>query len=369
MLKEQPPEKKPAVDMSFPGKIAIVSDSLVTNEDSFHSAEQLVAKYNSDKIIHVTWPENFIAEQDKMIGILSDLALDKEIRVLIINQDIPGTNVAVDNLKKTRDDIFIIYCILHEKAADIATRANLLLAQNESGVGAEIVKQAKKQGAKVFVHYSFPRHMSIPLIINRYEMIRKTCAAEGLLFVDATTPDPVKEAGLSEALQFIIEDVPKHVAKYGDDTAFFATNCRLQAPLIKAVIDNHAIFPQPCCPSPFHGFPEALGIKNDRMWTDINNFIGEASRLAAEKNMTDRLSTWPVSASLMFVNAGAEYAIKWLKGTVPKDRIDVRTLANCMNGYVKEVVGEGIEIDITSYSDNGIIYDNIKTLLMSYLDF
>jgi len=359
-----------AVDTElFPGKIAIVTDSPSINDDNFHSSDHLVEKYGDEKIIHVTWPEDFLAHQDKMIDTGSVLAADSEIEVLIINQALPGTNAAVDKFKETRDDVFIIHCTIHEAVEKATARANLIFQPNELDMGPAMVRQAKKQGAKVFVHYSFDRHMSQRILFGRYSLIKEACAAEGIELVTSTAIDPASEAGVAGARQFILEDVPKLVAKYGEDTAFFCTNCTLQVPLIKAVVDSHAIFPQPCCPSPFHGFPEALGIETGGAHSDLNYIINEASRIAAEKNMTDRLSTWPVSASMMFTNASAEYAIKWIKGLVPKTGIDDRVLENCMNAYVKEVVGEGVEVEMVSCIENGITYDNFKQILMGYLDF
>ena len=357
------------IDQPFPGKIAIITNHISLNVDDFYAAEHLVAKYGKDKIIHVTWPEDFFAEQNKMIDTASALAEDREINVLIINQALPGTNAAVDKFKETRDDVFIIYCTIHDSAKDAASRASLLMEINELDMGLAMVRQAKKQGAKVFVHYSFPRHMSQLILSNRFKLIQETCAAEGMLLVNSTVPDPVMETGIAGARQFILDDVPRLVARYGEDTAFFCTNCFLQASLIKAVVDCHAIYPQPCCPSPFHGFPEALGIETDSGHPDLNHVIGEACRIAAEKNMTDRLSTWPVSASMMFTSAGAEYAIKWINGLVPKMDIDSRVLEDCMSAYVKEVVGEHVKVEMVSYTENGVTYDNFKLLLMSYLDF
>ena len=355
-------------DLFFPGKIAVITSPASVSYDVFHSADRLIAKYGAGKIVKATWPENFIAGKNKMIETFAALAEDREIRAFIINHAVPGTAAAVDKLKEIRDDTFIVYCMIYEPVYETAMRANLIFEPNELTMGSAMVKQAKKQGAKTFVHYSFPRHLSLVTILGRRDMIRKTCSEEGIQFVDAAAPDPVGEAGIASARQFILEDVPKLAARYGEDTAFFNTSCQMQVPLIKSVVDCHAIYPQPCCPSPFHGFPEALGIKTDDGFADLNHVIGEACRIAEEKNMTDRLSTWPVSASMMFANAGAEYAIKWINGQAPKTGIDEIALKDCMSAYVKEVVGEGVEVEMTSYSENGITYDNFKLLLMSYLD-
>ena len=359
----------------FHGKIAVITSPIAASEDDFRSAEQLVAKYGPEKVIHVVWPVNFLADKGQVMSIVSNLAADKEIKTIIFNQAIDGTNAAVDKLKETRDDVFIAYCLAHEAADEVVKRANLILAINDAGMGIAMVEQVRKQGAKVFVHYSFPRHMSIPHLKKRRDLIQQECQKMGIQLVDVTVPDPAGESGFARAKQFIlaqqfiINDVNKLVAKYGDDTAFYCTNCSLQAPLIKAVVECHAIYPQSCCPSPFHGFPEALGIETNSGQVDLSHVISGVSRIAAEKNMTDRLSTWPVSAHTMFTNVGAEYAIKWINGYVPKNEINDSALEDCMNAYVKEVVGEGVEVTMESYQENGATWDNYKMLLMSYLDF
>jgi hypothetical protein len=254
---------------AFPGKIAVIIGDVSVNKDEFNSAEQLVAKKKKKKIIHVKeqveFPDgDFAGIEKQYIDTANALAADREIRALILNQAYPGSNAAVDLLKETRDDVFVVYCGPHEPILEVVKRANLILGLNELKMGRAMTEQAKKQGAKVFVHYSFPRHMAISFLIDRRDLIRETCKALDIKFVDATAPDPRGETGVTAARQFILEDVPKLAAMYGEDIAFFCTNCALQIPLIKAVVDCHASYPQPCCPSLFHGFPKRSALKRKK---------------------------------------------------------------------------------------------------------
>jgi len=350
---------------AFPGKIAVITNTVSQNEEEFRSAEQLVEKYGANKIVFVTWPDNFMAEQEQMVTTVARLAADKDIKALIINQAVPGTNAAVDKLKETRDDVFVVYCSPQENPPDVSVRANLTLMPDELGMGPVMVRQAKSQGAKNFVHYSFPRHMSQVLLSGRRDLIRQTCVEEGIQFVDATAPDPTSDAGVTGAQQFILEDVPKMVTRYGDDTAFFSTNCAMQIPLIKAVVDNHAIYPQPCCPSPFHGFPSALGIEARGL--DIKYMVDETRKIAADADMLGRLSTWPIPGSMMYTVAGAEYAIRWIKGEVPQTGIDNDALRECMSDYIKEISGDDLDVEMIAYAEGDQVYDNFKLLLVDYL--
>jgi hypothetical protein len=354
---------------AFPGKIAIVSSDVSQNEEEFRAAEQVQKKYGADKVTIVTWPANFMAEQEQMVTIVQRLAADKDLKALIINQAVPGTNPAVDKLLETRKDIFIVYATPQENPPDVARRANLILMPDELAMGPSMVKQAQNLGAKVFVHYSFPRHMSQPLLSGRRDLIRQNCASMGLQFVDATSPDPTSDAGVTGSQQFILEDVPRLIARYGKDTAFFSTNCSQQIPLIKAVVDAGGIYPQPCCPSPYHGFPSALGIGSGEGLPDINWMIAETRKILASKNEIGRVSTWPVPASMTWTNTGAEYAIKWIKGEVPKTGIDNKALADVMAAYIKEFTGSAVDATITAYDEGGQKFDNFKMILIGYLTY
>ena len=195
--------------------------------------------------------------------------------------------------------------------------------------------------------------------------MKKKCAEIGLKFVDATAPDPTGDSGLPGAQQFILEDVPKMVAKYGKDTAFFSTNCAMQIPLIKAVVDAKAIYPQPCCPSPYHGFPTALGIKsNAEKQGNLEYVIAETKRILKEKGCSGRLSTWPVPVAMMATVASTEYAMKVIDGKVPFDKLNVAVLEKDMANYAK------VKVSTTPYIDEaGKKYPTYLFVLMDFLTY
>lgn len=343
-------------------KVAIITNTLSQNEEEYRSAQEMVEKY-PDRVIHELWPDNFMTEQEQMVSIVAKIASNQDIKALIVNQAVPGTNAAVDKLLETRDDMLIIYCTPGENNVDVANRASIVLQPDELSMGDTIPAQAQKLGAKTLVHYSFPRHMSYPLLSARRELMKEKCKEIGLEFVDATAPDPTGDAGVPGSQQFILEDVPKKVNKYGKDTAFFSTNCSMQVPLIAAVVDTGAIYPQPCCPSPFHGFPAALGLElTDEQKGDINYVVGATREKLEEKNVLGRFSTWPVPVSMMFTIAGTEYAIKWMDGET-NGKCDTVVLNKCMSDYA------GVNINYTNYEENGKSFDNYFLVLMDFLTY
>lgn len=353
---------------AFEGKIAVVTNTVSQNEEEFRSAEQLMAKYGPEKIIHRTWPDNFMNEQEQMITTVQGLAADPEIKILILNQAVPGCNPAIDKVLETRKDMFVVYCTPQENPPDVAQRANLTVIPNELAMGPAMVQQAVSMGAKTFVHYSFPRHMSQPLLSGRRELMKEECKKLNIQFVDATAPDPTSDVGLPGAQQFILEDVPKMVAAYGKDTAFFSTNCAMQVPLITKVVDTQAIYPQPCCPSPYHGFPAALGIETGET-VSIEYVIEETTKALEAKGVLGRLSTWPVPAAMMMTGASAEYGILWLNGDVPKEGIDLDALSKCMADYIIEKTGNTLDVQLSTYNEGGQAFDNFVFCFMDYLTY
>jgi hypothetical protein len=201
--------------------------------------------------------------------------------------------------------------------------------------------QAQKMGAKTFVHLSFPRHMSYAIISARYGILKEECAKLGIEFITYTVPDPTGDIGMAGMQRVMLEELPKLVKQYGEDTAFFCTNCGLQIPLIKAVVENGAIFVQPCCPSPFHGFPTALGfISEGQSVFDVAGtqdtvgvIVARTTEKLREKNMLGRVSTWPVPVAMMNTVGATAYAVKWINGEVSKEGIDYAVLEQCMADY------------------------------------
>ena len=354
----------------FPGKIAIVTDATNQSAEETYAAMQMIDKYGADKILHYTWPDNFMEGQAQMNDTMAEIAANRDVKAVLINQAVFGTNRAVDRLRGIRKDIFVVYCQPTDNVQDVAARADLVLLQNHMDAGPAIAAQAKAQGAKVLVHYSFPRHMSMHLLAYRRDRMRETFEESGLKFVDAMAPDPTSNVGLAGAQHFILEDVPKKIAEYGTDTAFYSTNCGMQAPLIRAVVDNRGIYPQPCCPTPFHGFPEALGIEISdgyEGYKDLSYVISETKRTTAERGLTGRLSTWPVPVASLFTQAATEYIVKWLNSEVPDVDIDKAQLLKACEDYVQTATGIAGSVDLRQYHENGITYNNVYTLLLGYL--
>lgn len=338
-------------------KIGVMTGTVSQGEEEYRAAEKVAQKYG-DMIVFQTYPDNFMQEQETTIANMMSIASDPEVKAIVMVQAVPGACAAIDKVKEMRPDMLIIAGVPGEDPAQIASRADIVLAADELQMGETIIKQAQRMGAKTFVHYSFPRHMSYELLSQRRELFKKTCSELGMEFVDATAPDPLSEAGVPGAQQFILEDVPRKIAEYGKETAFFSTNCSMQEPLIKATLEHGAIFPQQCCPSPYHGYPGALGIEipEDKKG-DVAYVTEQIKEKIAEKGGTGRFSTWPVPVNMMFVEGAVEYARGYCDGQI--SGVDKDALRKIFSDIA------GMEIKMSTLQG----YDNYFLVISDYITF
>lgn len=351
----------PAADENW--KIGIMTGTVVQNEEEYRAAQNVVKKYGEEHVITMTYPPKFMDEQETTIANVVSMASDPDVKAIVICQAVPGTGAAIDKAREVRDDILFVVGTPGEDPKLIASKADVIFQMDEISMGTTIPEQAKKQGAKKLVHYSFPRHMSYPLLSARRDIMKEHCGKIGLEFIDATAPDPTGDAGTSGAQQFILEDVPRMIAKHGKDTAFFSTNCSMQVPLIKSVLDGGAIYPQPCCPSPYHGFPSALSIEiPEEKKGDIDYVVEEITAKIAAKGGTGRFSTWPVPVAMMFTEAGADYAKAYIDGET-NGKVDIDVIKAKFADYA------GVEVEVNILDEGGNKLDNYFTVLLDYLNF
>ncbi len=348
------------VDLGF--KIGVVTGTVSQGEEEYRAAEAVKLKYG-DQVILQTYPDKFMDEQETTISNILSIANDPLVKAIVICQAVPGTSAAIDKVREIRDDILIIAAVPGEAPDTISPKADVVLQGDELGMGVSIVAQAAKMGAKTFVHYSFPRHMSYPLLAARRDIFKSECEAKGIAFVDATAPDPTGDAGVPGAQQFVLEDIPRKIEQYGVDTNFFSTNCAMQEPLIKAALEGGAIVAQQCCPSPYHGYPGALGIEiPEAEQGNIAYIVEQISAKVAEKGGTGRFATWPVPINMMFVESGVEYGIAWAQG---------KTEGKLDKAYMEKLFSEfaNTEVKLTTLEEGGTSYDNFLLLLSDYISF
>lgn len=345
-------------------KIAVLTGTVSQGEEEFRAAEKAVETYGADHVITATYPDNFMSEMETTVSTLVSFASDPDVKAIVMCQAVPGAKAGFDKIREMgRDDILLIAGTPQEDPDVIAAASDIVMYADEVAQGDTIMETCDKWGIDVLIHYSFPRHMAMELIAGRHELLQKNADALGIELVDVTAPDPTAEAGLSASQQFILEDVPQQLKKYeGKKVAFFTTNCGMQPSLQAACLDEpNAYYTQPCCPSPYHGFPATLGLEL-AVGGDDEEALHQIALKLQEHDAVGRYSTWASPVAMTVIEIGCEYAKGYIDGTITS-RNDGAKLAEMFNEKI-----EGAKVG--NYTDvKGNTLDNYYTILLAPVDF
>ncbi len=330
-------------------KIGVMTGTVSQSEDEYRAAEMLRSKYG-DMIKHVTYPDNFMQEQETTIAQILGMASDKDVKAIVICHAVPGAVAAARKVREIRPDIIFVFGAPQEDPAIVNVTADLSFMPDDEARGVTIPRLAKELGAKKFLFYSFPRHMSIELLAKQRDATKAECAKLGMEFIFVAAPDPMGEGGIPASQQFILEDVPRQVERHGKDVAFYSTNCAMQEPLINAVLDAGAIFPEQCCPSPTHGYPGAIGLEiTDAIQGNMPGILREINRIIVSRGGAGRFATWPVPIMWLILESGVEIARDVIEGKI--DLADMNAVKAKMSSIA------GVDVNMKKYyEDKGNFY-------------
>ena len=330
--------------------IGIVTGTVSQAEDNLRGAERMIQEYgdtaNGGMITHVTYPDNFMSETETTISQIAGLADDPKMKVIIMNESVPGTAAGFRRVREKRPDIILIAGEPHEDPNVITEVADLAVTSDQMARGYLIPYAAKELGAKTFVHISFPRHMSYELLGRRRAIMEVACNDLGIKFVFETAPDPTSDVGVAGAQQFILEQVPGWLEKYGNDTAFFCTNNAHTEPLLKRIAELGGYFIEADLPSPLMGYPGALGVdlsqeKGD--WPAIMKKM-EAAVIAAGGG--GRMGTWAYSYGFTQSAGLAEFGKRIVEGSAKIDSL--KDMVACYDKFTP-----GAKWNASNYVDAG----------------
>ena len=278
-------------------KIGIVTPTLSTSEDEFRAGAEMVEKY-PDMVKHITLPENFNAELETGISQILSLADDPDMKAIIVNSGQSGLLPAFEKIKEKRSDILTIATMMDEPEL-MAKYIDLNFSTDWERRGVTIPTKAKEMGAKTFIHYSFPTHLAKEAVAARKEAMEKTCKELGLEFVEIITPDPQTGDGPAAMQQFLREDIPRQIGKYGADTNIFGSNCPMYDVILDEALKLKFTVAEQCCPTPTQAYPTVMNLEIEAEdlgnYDKINAMITEK---AAEAEMTGRLSGWAMPSQI-----------------------------------------------------------------------
>ena len=344
--------------------IGIVTGTVSQSEDDLRGAELMIARYGDTSkggmITHLTYPDNFTSEAETTISQIAGLADDPLMKVIVVNQAIPGTTEGFRKVREKRPDILLFAGQPHEDPAIITDASDLAIMVDNISRGYLIPLGAKKLGSKTFVHVSFPRHMSMEVLGRRRVIMEEACKDLGIKFVFETAPDPIGDVGVAGAQQYILESMPTWIEKYGKDASFFATNDAHVEPMLRQIVKYGGIFVEASLPSPVMGYPGALGIDLSKEKGDWPAILKKVEDVIVAAGGKDRLGTWAYSYGYTNSAALAEFGKRIVEGKAKVD--SMKDLIDCYNEFTP-----GAGWNASYYTDAGTGIRNRK-MVMVYQD-
>lgn len=338
--------------------IGVATLTVSQAEDTYRGAENLIALYGNvadgGMIRHVTMPDSFMSEMETTISQIVGLADDPLVKVVVVDDAIPGTTEAFRRIKESRPDVICLAGEPQEDPGVIGAVADLAIYVDNVARGYLIINTAKQLGAEKFVHISFPRHMGYELLARRRAIMEEACRDLGMEFIFETAPDPTSDVGIPGAQQFILEKVPAWVDQYGRNTAFFATNDAQTEPLLVQVAKTGALFVEPDLPSPLMGYPGAFGIDLKNEAGDWPAILKKVEESVVEAGGSGRMGTWAFSYGWSTTCALAEYGKNIVEGSAT-----LGNLEDLWTAYSKFTPGANWNGSIYADPNSGATMDNL----------
>ncbi|MDR0617023.1 MAG: DUF3798 domain-containing protein [Synergistaceae bacterium] len=338
--------------------IGVATLTVSQAEDTYRGAENLIKLYGNvadgGMIRHVTMPDSFMSEMETTISQIVGLADDPLVKVVVVDDAIPGTTEAFRRIKESRPDVICLAGEPQEDPGVIGAVADLAIYVDNVARGYLIINTAKQLGAEKFVHISFPRHMGYELLARRRAIMEQACKDLGMEFIFETAPDPTSDVGIPGAQQFILEKVPTWVDQYGKNTAFFATNDAQTEPLLVQVAKTGAIFVEPDLPSPLMGYPGAFGIDLKSEAGDWPAILNKVEESVIAEGGSGRMGTWAFSYGWSTTCALAEYGKNIVEGNATLGNLD-----DLWAAYAKFTPGANWNGSVYTDPNSGSSMDNL----------
>ena len=318
--------------------IGVITGTVAQGEDEVRGAEAMIAAYGDVKdggmIQHLTYPDNFAAEQETTISQIVSLATDPLMKAIVMNQAVPGATEGFRRVREMRPDILLLAGVAHEDPLVIGSVADLAMRNDFVSAGYRVIWAAKQLGADTFVHVSFPRHMSVETLTRRRMIFEEACNDLGVKFVFETAPDPLSDVGIVGAQQFLLENVPKWVETYGKNASFYCTNDAHTEPLVRQIIEYGGTFVEASLPSPLLGFPGALGVDLSNEKGNFPAIMKKIEDAIVEKGAGGRLGTWSYSFQFCATVGLIEHAIN-----VINEESQMTSLQDLIKAFSKHTPG------------------------------
>ncbi len=331
--KKEPVEEKPsdtiqADEIVVPEKkVAILVAPEAQYPEDYKAAQELAAEY-PDTIVVKEYKDSRILEggDPGIITLSKELAGNAEIGAIIYARATQYTRNAIYKAKEINPQIVTVCIEPEDEINELADLANLIFCIDWAKAAEDIVAQAKAQGAKYFVAYSFSRHISKnSLIRGEIDAFKTACETQGITYMYESSEDTNKTAGIAGAQKYIKESVARLYLNNkieGKDVALFSTDSSVQKTLIEEANSRGLIYVCPSFPTAYNGLGEVYEIAKPEKISDVAAYIENAkAAVAADTSGTARLSIYKTPIAAYLLKAAVHSTFDILGGKITADNM------------------------------------------------
>ncbi len=224
----------------------------------------VVKEYADSRVLVVGSPE--------IVTLSQEIAEDKNVGAIIYARATQFTYNAIQSVNAVNPDIFTVAIEPESNMSEICSAANLVLVANWKKYSADIIAQAKKQGAENFVFLSFSRHIgSNPLYAQLTSCFETECESEGINYIYRDIEDTNSEtaSSISENVKATLNYLYNHGEVMGENVAIFSTNSLAQKPIVNYIKERGLIYICPSFPTAYNGIGETY----DTEYSNLDSYV------------------------------------------------------------------------------------------------
>jgi len=316
-------------------KVAIIVAPETQYPEDFKAARALEKKYPNSIIIKTCEDTRILKGGDPdIITFSKELANDPEIGAIVYARATQYTRNAIYKAKEINPELVTICIEPEDDINELSERADIIYCIDWVKAAEDIVAQAKAQGAKYFVTFSFSRHISgNPLIRGEIDALKTACEAQGITYLYESCVD-TNSAGIAGAQKYINEAIARLFMNKkieGKDVALFSTDSAVQSTLIEQANDKELIYICPSFPTAYNGLGEVYKVEMPEDITDVKAYIKNVkAAVEADAEGKGRFSIIKTPLASILLEAAIHSAFDLLNGTMTTenmaDKATVRAL-------------------------------------------
>jgi hypothetical protein len=294
----------------------IVTPSESAAPTEFRAAEAAASDPRSgkDRLLHATMPEKPTGSE-AVSAFIAKAAGDRRVKAIVVAPAVAGTAEGFRRAKEARADLVCIAAGSKEDELLVESAADLVVDLDRVYRSYFVPWAAKKMGARTLVAAYSAAELSDPAAAREQAIMAAASTDLGLRFVAMTSP-----AGTSPAA-FARAGTGAWFRDYGPDTALFAPNAALAAPLIAGAIAGGGMVVDVGGEATRAVYASVLGLDLSPAKGDAKKELRSIESALAALGLRGRMGAWDSGYAEASVEGLGEFALRLAAGSAKKDAL------------------------------------------------